>query len=203
MIGIDQAKQTIGIMLHPEKATAASKGIREAVVWYYKLSVVPLIITIILAAIVGGAVITLPSVLGSPAAQLSGLGYAAALGAAGIVLLYFIVLIPVGLLVGAGLLHFFGKYVFRKFKEDYAHTLTATVYQTAPAVLFFWLFVIPLLGTVANIVIGIWSLVVYIFALSNLQKISKWAVVGISVGMGIIVFIVALIIGGALALGAL
>ncbi len=184
MIGIDQIKQTINIMLHPKSATATPKGVKENFVWYYKLAVVPLIISILISVILFGIVGSVSSLFGLNN-LLPGVGFTAAIVVL-VVILYFLIFIPAGFLIGAAILHFFGKHVFRKFKEDYAHTLTAIVYESAPAVMLFWLYLIPVVGEILMFIVGIWNLVIYFYALSNQQKISKLAVLGITIGVWLI-----------------
>ncbi len=192
MIAIDQMKQTIDLMLHPASATQKKMSIGQALGFYYQLAIIPLVISLILGAVVGAAAAALFShFLGSMAAIGTG---AALLFVEAYVLLVFLILIPVGIFISAAILHLFGKFLFRQFKATYTETFTSLVYGEAPAVLFFWLALIPIIDFI-YIVIYIWGFVVSIFALSNQQRTSKLSVIGVLVGTVVVVFILAFVIG--------
>ncbi len=191
-IGIDQIKQTLDIMMHPANATKKEYTIGQSITWYYKLAIVPLIISAIGALVLGSALGALFSMIPS----LAGLGLGGAIAGLAVVfvILYFVILAPIGLFVDAAILHFFGKFVFRQFKSDYAHTFAGLVYGISPEILFFWLVFIPIIGWIIYAVVAIWALIVYIFALSNQQKTSKLSVIGVLVGTVIIIWVIEVII---------
>ncbi len=191
-IGIDQAKQTFNIMMHPADATKKENKIGASLTWYYKLAIIPLIISIIGALLVGSALGGLLSLL-SPSLGLV-FGGAIAGIAVVFVILYFVILVPIGFFIDAAILHFFGKFVFRQFKSDYSHTFNGLIYGASPSILFFWLFFIPIIGWLAAIIVGIWSLIVGIFALSNQQKTSKLSVIGVYIGTAVVIGIIEFVV---------
>lgn len=186
MLFIDEIRKGIDIMLHPSKATKESKDIGGIFTYYYKLSFIPLILMIIvLLALLSiiRSIIGSTSLIGS---VFAGLGI---LGAILYPIAILWVLIPVGFLVSAGLLQIFGKLV-RQFKADYIKTLNAVIYGSVPLILFYWIFMVPLLGGIVEFIMAIWGLIVLIIALSNQQKIGNGASFGILILTGVVVGII-------------
>ena len=200
MIAIDEAKRALDIMLHPDSATKKPMKIGEALGYYYKLALIPLVISLVLGILLGAAA---SAVLSPYSSVLGVLGAAGTVGAiVGFVLLFFLILFPVGFFIDAAVLHFFGKFVFRQFKASYTETFAALVYVASPTVLFYWLTFIPVIGLIM-VVFELWALVVSIFALSNLQKTSKLAVIGVAIGTAVVIGIISVIVGVVLGLGLL
>lgn len=93
-------------------------------------------------------------------------GYTESLSGTGLLLLIPINFVfgMIGLFIGAAILHGFNK-LLRIYKKPLNNTFAAYTYSLGPAGLFGW---IPL----ANIAVGIWSLIVSVYAISNQQEIS-------------------------------
>jgi len=181
MIIIDELKEGFNIMLHPKSATQKERKIGEALAFYYKMSIIPLILYIILALAVPSA-----SATGLFTGFLSGL-----LVIGGILVL--LVAIPISLFVNAFLYHIFGK-LFKVFSNPYSNTFTATVYGLVPTILFYWLTPIPL-GSLVLIIFGIWAFIVMILALANQQKTSVLKAFAVIITPTVIIL---LIVAGAL-----
>lgn len=69
--------------------------------------------------------------------------------------------------IGAAVVHFFGKIIFRLMKGDFKKTFNASAYSTTASLLFMW---IPVIGGILSI---IWGIIVGTYALSNQQKITR------------------------------
>jgi len=181
MIIVDELKEGFNIMLHPKTATQKERKIGEALAFYYKMSIIPLILYIILALAVPSA-----SATGLFTGLLSGL-----LVINGILAL--LVVIPISLFVIAFLYHIFGK-LFRVFSNPYSNTFTATVYGIVPTILFYWLSPVPL-GSFVLIIFEIWAFIVTILAIANQQKTSALKAFAVIITP---IVIILLIVAGAL-----
>ena len=187
MIIVDELKEGFNIMLHPKSATQKERKIGEALAFYYKISIIPLILYIILALVVTS---TSAAGLSTLSAGLSGM-----LAIFGIITL--LIIIPISLFVSAFLYQIFGR-LFNVFSNPYSNTITAIVYGIVPTILFYWLSAVPL-GSLVLIIFAIWAFIVMILALANQQKTSAlkaFAVIIVtSIIIGIIIGIIAFIIG--------
>jgi len=184
MIIVDELKEGFNIMLHPKSTTQKERKIGEALAFYYKISIIPLILYIILALVV------LPNAATGLSALSAGLssGMLAIFG-----ILVLLIIIPIFLFVTAFLYHVFGK-LFKVFSNPYSNTLTATVYGLVPTILFYWLSSVPL-GSLVLIIFEIWAFIVMIFALANQQKTSALKAFAVIIVTEIIIGIIAFIIG--------
>ncbi len=141
---ISPLKNAWEAMLHPNSMKQMS--ISEAVKFYYSFALIPGIIVAIIEGILAG--------------PLYGVLWLA------------IVFIGevIGLFIDAAVYHFFGKFLFRKFANDYAATFSAATYATAPGILFIWL--APLTFSVSAMVFAIWSFVLLTIYIMRFQKVS-------------------------------
>lgn len=171
---IGSIKSAWDLAIHPSKAKPM--GISDAVKFYYSFAIIPGIVAAIITGIIGG------------------------LTAAVIMLAVIFVLEVIELFIGAAIYQLFGKFILRKFKNDYSVTFTATVIATIPAILFYW--IAPLTGGLSSIIFGIWGVILLTIALMKLQKVSgvtavlSWLLPTII--LGIIVFLILFAALGAL-----
>jgi len=191
---VEEMKEGLNIMLHPGMATKKTLSVSEGLKYYYKLAIVPLILSIVVGIIVAAA---LPQVAPSsnPLMAAYGLG---SLGGAGLILASIIGLLvanPIGMLIGAALLQLFGKHLFKAYKNDYEHTFTAYAKGgIVPSTMFYWLSSIPVIGLVFSVIFAVWSFVVAIIALANQQGITRWKSLGVMVGTAVIIYIILFLI---------
>ncbi len=106
---------------------------------------------------------------------------------------------PIGLMIDAALLHLFGKIVLKSFKGTYSNTFTGFVYGELPIVALFWValllsIVSPLLGILAFVIIGIWTLVVSIIAIANQNKTTAVNVIIAAVLEIVVIFVLEVIL---------
>lgn len=201
MMFVDETKKAIDIiMLKDNNPKAMSVG--EALAFYYKASLIPLILTMIVAAIlgteVGGTLGTIISLF-SHSAILSGLtgllsGVLAVLAVVLVVILFWII-IPIGFLIDAVIYHIFGK-LLRQFKQGYNATLSAMIYASMVSVVLFFLFGTPIIGSLIGIIAGIWALVSIIVWLARFQKISWVMSLVVLIVTWIVLFILIFLIFG-------
>ncbi len=163
---IGSIKSAWDLAIHPSKAKPMD--ISDAVKFYYSFAIIPGIVAAIIAGIIGG------------------------LTAAVIMLAVIFILELIFIFVDAALYQLFGKFVLRKFKNDYSVTFTATVIATIPAILFYW--IAPITGGLSSIIFGIWGLILLTIALMKLQKVSGVTAVLSWLLPGIILSIIAFLI---------
>ncbi len=173
---VDEFREGIDAVLHPGSTTKKKMEIEDAFAMYYKFSIIPTVLAIIIS-------------LFSQAGEL----YA--------IVLAFVIWIglPISILVNSALYQFFGKVLFKAFKNSYANSVTALVYGSFPVVLFYWLVSLVSLGgnlVTASLVllilfiIAIWELFVTIVALANQQKCSRLTAFGVMIITGVVVAVI-------------
>ncbi len=167
---LDNLKKGFDAWLHPGAGTAQIMTLKDAFKMYYRFTVIPAVAAIVISfAVVFTFGQTIVSAAGVPETF-------AGFWAAAIIAIYTAAIIwifePLSILVEGGVYHMVGK-LFGKFTGTYANTVTAGVYATFGVIGLLWLYAIPVVGTVALIVAGIWSIWVLISGLSNQHRISK------------------------------
>lgn len=145
-----------GVMFSPSKNTKKTFKYSDAIRTLLTLSIVPIVGYILLFALGGVQYIGVDGLFGAdPIVQF------------GFFLVIYILSIAFSPFVDAAVTHFLGKLVFRLMKKDYSRTYNATFYELVPTILLGW---IPFIGAVVG---SIWSIVIFIHALSNQQGITK------------------------------
>ncbi len=185
----DTLKEAFNAILHPKSGTAQSMSTGGALKFYYTIMVIPLILSIILGYISGGAAVGL-LIAGSAALSL-------------------IVSIPLSILIGAGVYYVIIGSLFKLFRAEYSKVVTAFTYAVVPYVFLMWI-ITPLtaslslatVGSVIEIIAAIWSFITILFALSNQLSMSKLKAFGTmvleGVIVGVIVFIITFLVGASL-----
>lgn len=172
MIIVEEIKQQINAMLHPEKSITNSMSIVEGLTYYYKLSIIPFVIYLLLdIGLNGFSNLTLI-----------------------IDVALFWIFIPIGTLISAGILHFFGKSVFRKYNGDLKGTFTAETYAVAVVILFAWTGFIPVVGGYIPDIFEIWAFFVLVLGQCNLQKINGLPSALVVIGTGIVLGILTVVL---------
>ena len=174
-------KAGLQVMLHPGENTKKSMEVGEAYSWYFKATLIPLAALIVVALVLASAFASSPiySLIGL---HLFGLGIASAIV---VPLLFVWVLIPVGILISAGLYHIVGTWA-GVFKGDFNKTLTATMFSKMPTTIFLFTAIVPA-AAAFYVLFAIWELIVLLIGLSNQQKL-KWPV-----ALGIVVMTVVIV----------
>lgn len=193
----DDFKNGLGIIFHPDREANINLGLKEVFVTYYKFSMVPIILTVVAALIIS---ISLPEIFATvPSSQL--IGGSEALTAFSTItansLIIILLLIPVVLLVIAGMLHAIGK-LLRMLEGSFARTFTAVVYAEFASLLFWF---VNLFGAFGN-TFGAFGGIVYLIALIygvyvlvvGLSKQHKTSTTNAFV-VGLIVFVLLAVVG--------
>ncbi len=186
----------IDALLHPGKATKRELKVKDALVLYYRLAAIPLVLGLIVAYFAGGFNPLRP--FSASHDPLVGMGWA---------LLLFLVIQPINILINGGIYHLLMGKLFKLYKKDISKPVAAMLYGVLPVLLVYWLYPLHWVGLVLMGVFGIWGIIVEIIALSNQLAMSRLKALGTIVLelviVGVVVFVVAFavamwLMGGAL-----
>lgn len=202
MIFISDLERNVEILLHPEAETKTRMDVVDAFVMYYKATLIPLILVILVEMLLSGYVaVTLGTLLakipfiGAIVGGILGLLASVLLVGATVMLVW--IFIPVSLLIYALVYHVFGTYLFKLYKKDFSATATAVVYSAAPLILFFWVILIPVAGPLIYLIASGWSVIILLFSMANMQGITKtevfWTVFGTGIIIGLFTFVLSLL----------
>ncbi len=215
MLGMDELKHAWGIITHP-RSVSKTMRVRQALAFYYKAALVPLIISVIIAAALGLSANTLESYYFIPAPGIPTSEYANIVNvnivnmavAVGFVLLYILALLPVSILVNAAIYHLFAKNLFHIWNKPYRNTMTAVLYGALPisvipisSFVLQLFFIVPFMLSptffisailfaveiLLPIALGIWGFIVLIISMARQQ--------GVSGGLAFAVILFSMIIG--------
>ncbi len=180
MLFIDDMKKGLHVLLHPRSLTDMS--ISEAMKFYYKFSIIPFLLYLIVAL----AVVTKVPHASLPYLFLQftkayGFGLPGIYGQVITSILYILVAVPLSILINAALFHAIGKYVLKEFGEPIAKTVTAAMYTTLVNPLLLWLALLPYVGLAVYGIIIVWEIVILIFSLSTMQVVKLLVIVEIIV----------------------
>ena len=120
MIIVDELVKCINICLHPSKNTKEKQSLGQAIGFYYKFALIPIIISLIVQI-----VFPLPAIF-SFSTSISLVGS-------------YIIGFPFEILVVAGFIYLFGSVLFHKFKGNFEATFVSVLYGYIPMILLYWL----------------------------------------------------------------
>ncbi len=185
MVIVEEYKQAINNLFHPGSINK-SMGIVDALMYYWKATLIPFVITLIEIIAIGGIFAYLLSI-----AQLGSIPYIGTLLSIGLpifAVIWWLIIVPLSLLIDSFVLHVFGKYLFKWFKGEYADTFAGSVYGAASGLSFIW---IPVIGLLIAIV---GSFIVELIAIANLNKTTAVKVLLAGIIGGIILDLVFFVI---------
>ncbi len=171
MLFIDEISEQISIMLHPG-INIKSRSIVDALKYYYILSFVPLILSMLLIWIV------------SVGSTFDIMGLAP-------LVLFLWVIIPIILLINATILQLIGEKLLA-FKGKYADTFAVQIYASCAVTLFLWLVEVGFSEGLA--LFWFWSLAVQTIRLSKLQKTGRLTTFAITIFITMVEWAVTLIL---------
>lgn len=188
---IEEMKEALNMMLHPDKAAAKTLSVGEAFRFYYRLAVIPLILSIIIGIAVAVAV-PAPALPGSAGTLSSMFRLSSGLGIIGGGIAGLLVGLPISMLIAGALLQLFGRHLFKAYKNDFEHTFTGIVKGAyLPTIVLYWL---ALALPVLSYIFAIWGFIIAIFALAKQQGITKTKSFLVLLGTGVIITIVAALV---------
>jgi hypothetical protein len=160
MVIIEEYKQAINNLFHPGSINK-SMGIVDALMYYWKATLIPFAITLVEIIAIGGIFAYLLSI-----AQLAipYIGILLSVGLPIFAIIWWLIIVPLSLLIDSFVLHVFGKYLFKWFKGEYADTFAGSVYAIASGLSFIWIPVIGLLIAIFG------SFIIELIAIANLNK---------------------------------
>ncbi len=185
MVFVEELKKAFSIITKPREATKDTFTLKGGFAFYYKVTVIPAILGIIIGVL---GMLALGYPLSSFLSSVLGL----------------LVIAPIGFIVGAAWLHLFGKFLLKTFKGTIVNTFSGVVYSYMPSVVLFWLAMLltvvgvrahPLLSiaTVLSVIIAIWSFIISLFALANQNSTTKLRVFATQIVASIPIIVVVIL----------
>ena len=180
MIFISDFIKAVRVSLYDENSISHALSAKKAFGFYYKATVVPIIISAAILLLFGNSIAQysssgisglVGSSLGASSAPFSA-SYEFAFD-----LLTMLALIPAMILFEALFYHLVGYGLMRRFKGGFGRTASAVVYSFMPLVALSWSFEIPLAGTLAKLLGIFWGFVILVAALAKLHDTSIESVV--------------------------
>ena len=164
---MESLKAGLGVIAHPGKETGKKMSIKEALLAYYKFAIVPIALTILASIVV---MLTLPGALaGVPVSSLVNGSMQLTLELYKQYLVSLVVtplLIPIVLLVVAGMLHLVGKGL-RLFNGSFANTFAAVVYAEFSSLLFWFAVALGAFGSIIYLIALVYGVYVLVVGLSK------------------------------------
>ncbi|MGC8568323.1 MAG: Yip1 family protein [Candidatus Micrarchaeia archaeon] len=150
----DDYKDAFELSMH-FNAKGKALELSDAIKFYYKIAVLPLIIAIALFAL-----LSLSHVLNKYQSL------------EGITVIALYIALPAVLIFTAAVYQLFAKKLFHIWKNNYKNTLSAVFYGMIPFILFGWTFILPVVSVIFMILIGIWDFVLLVIAMAKMQNIT-------------------------------
>ncbi len=164
----DDTKRAFSGIVHPSFNTE-EMSTSNALKFYYRASLIPFVISALLAAVIVYAVPT--SLSNSIFSTFAGATVLRAMAMALVVFsiaLEIFLVIPIGALIIAAIVQFFSKNLFKFWQGGYNKTLTAFVFGEFVSVFFMWLDLVPFV----ILALAIWALIVLTITLARQQNVS-------------------------------
>jgi hypothetical protein len=160
------------LMLHPGKASKRSMDVEKALKLYYTLSIIPFILYLVFGLLLS-TYGSIAAVRYFPVMHLPLLASQSALAVVVSAILFFFVLVPIGIAIDAFIYQIIGRTLLNAWNGDFARTFTAVTYAVLPVMFFYWLLWLPVLDGLYLLVVPIWALVILIISLSVQQKVRR------------------------------
>jgi len=164
-------KRAWNLLWHPGTESKKSMDISSALKFYYKIGILGLIAFLVVGALLISAGIV-PSGYNTIMPQFVNVPYFSFVVLFTVAVLYFLILIPIGIAINTLIIHAIGKYLLNSWRGDYSKTFAAETLSYSPILLFSWLMLMPILGSLFFIFV-IWQVVILIIAIATQQKVSR------------------------------
>ncbi len=203
----DYLRFWIDVLMHPGKATKHVMSISEALKLYYRLSIVPMVLGLVVVCVVGGFNPFGASSRGTFRAMYPSLLFGvrsvnSTLAGIAYLMLLFLALIPIDILINSAAYHLIIGKLFRIYNKKYNSVVTAVLYGTLPSLLVYWLYPAGFFGVIVVAVFGLWGLIVEIISLSSQLGMSRLKTLGTFVLYIVIVAAIAFVFGFVFAVAA-
>ncbi len=160
LIIVDDLNRAFNVILFRVKTEAFRiMSIKESLAFYYKYSLLPLVLLIIMSYTLNRTLLSI----------FPGFSSTGGVVAASLVLVW--IGVPVFMLIQSAFLYVIGM-MLKFYKNDFPRTFASVVYGSVPLVLLLWLTSIPVYGKFLLLAIEIWSFVILFIALSEQHGIS-------------------------------
>ena len=162
------------ILFRVKTATFRLMSIKESLAFYYKYSLPPLILLIIMSYALSRTVLSI----------FPGFSSTSGIVIASLVLIW--IAVPALVLIQSVFLYVAGM-VLKFFKNDFPKTFTSATYGSIPLVLLLWLTSIPIYGKFVLVIIEIWSFIILVVALAEQHAISMFKALMLALVANIII----------------
>lgn len=195
---MDELRFFWNLVWNPGKYSKRKSDFGSALKLYYSLSLIPFLAYVVIGAIAISMGIGAVSAMStSPlavaiASFATSVSYASLIG--GAIVLFFIA-IPVGLMINALVYQIVGKTFLNVWRGSYDKTFAALVYAVMPILLLMWLSVVPYMNSIFIVLAPLWSLVVFVTAMSAQQGITKLNVLVVGIVKSLLVVLVLTLLG--------
>ena len=188
-------KNGYGSLIHPGDDTKRDLSIGGTLRVYYTVAIIPFILFLIVGSVwygtYGAGVYNCPSVTaGQPISSINCGPHnyfsvfnsfisrvAPTTGAIGAVFLadivFLLVIPPIGIFIDSLIYHLIGRSFLKEFKKGWSKTFTGVMYGALPALTFYWLLFIPVVGVIFLGIMAVWGFVNAVIAIANQQRITR------------------------------
>jgi hypothetical protein len=141
------------VMLRPGSSTRRMMDLEEGFSFYYKVSIVPIVLFAFFLLIFGSGI----------AAFFETVSFVS----------FFWIIVPLYIIIQSAIIHFVCNFALKEFKRGYYETMAASIYGAVVFMLSSCLMANPAFGPLAFLIALLWGFFTFIVALSNLQKVSR------------------------------
>lgn len=218
MMFLSDFAKALRTIAHPRKNTKDFMYLGQAFRYYYRMTIVPAIILIVIGLVfeyytIGG--------LGISSSTAYNYGFTGFLGLFAMVVIGFWILNPIRIVVFSGIVHMFGSRIFKFFGNSFERTLSAQIYAISPVLVLAWsaLFsiagisvlyagsstynnsaigtalILAVVGFAIAVIAQVWSFIISMIALSNQQGIGKLKAFSAMACSGVLAFAIILAVG--------
>ncbi len=162
----DRIRKAADLLFHPSADAKGNYSVKKSLKFYYTSAIVGTVITLALLGIF--SLLNIGTAAFGSVSLGGGIGRSMVLEA--VVLL---VLTPAFFFVTSALLQLVGRIFLKAWKGNWQKTFAAVAAAETPLALFWWLSALPVAGIFFEVLLGIWSIIVLIIALSVQQGTSR------------------------------
>ncbi|ASI14083.1 multipass membrane protein [Candidatus Mancarchaeum acidiphilum] len=174
------------------KINSKHKSFSQIMSTYYKASIIPLIIAVVIGFAAGYLFGPFSFILRHRSAIAAGFIGGALNSAYAIIAI--LVIIPLSLIIYAAIYYIFADLALKIWKGSYEEVLVSFMYGNLLIVIFFFLVFIPIVSIAASIALSIWGIAVVSIVMGRQMKMDPWRAFGGMVVTGIVIIAIAMML---------
>ncbi len=191
MLFKDEFISAVNSVINP-KINSKQKSFSQIMSIYYKASIIPLIISMLVGFATGYMFGPLNLMLLHKNVIAIGLMGGALNSAYAFITI--LVVIPLSLIIDAAIYYLFADLVLKIWKGSYENVLISLMYGELLIVIFYFLLFIPIISIAALIVLSVWSLIIVSIVMGRQMKMDPWRAFGGIFVTGIVIMAVAMLL---------